>query len=42
MMCYKCKVVLQKTELKDLYKCPMCKNVEEVVEEEEAKCENQQ
>ena len=42
MMCYRCKVMLQKTELKDIYKCPMCNNVEEVVEEKETKCQNQQ
>ena len=23
-LCYKCKVVLKKTELKDVYKCPAC------------------
>tara|TARA_R100000655_G_C2876724_1_gene174457 strand:- start:79 stop:219 length:141 start_codon:yes stop_codon:yes gene_type:complete len=23
-LCYKCKIALVKTELKDVYKCPMC------------------
>jgi len=29
--------MLQKTELKNIYKCPMCNNVEEIVEEKEKK-----
>jgi len=37
MICYRCKIVLQKTELKDVYRCPMCKNVEKVIEEKEKK-----
>lgn len=35
MICYRCKIALQKTELKNVYKCPMCKNVEEVEAKEE-------
>ena len=42
MICYRCKIVLQKTELKDVYRCPMCKNVERVIEEKEGKCEDPQ
>ena len=30
-LCFKCKIALLQTELKNVYKCPMCKNT---VEEE--------
>ena len=36
------KVEQKKTELKDVYECLACNSVEEVVEEEETKCQNQQ
>ena len=42
MICERCKREMKKTELKDVYECLACNSVEEVVEEEETKCQNQQ
>ena len=28
-LCFKCKIALLQTELKNVYKCPMCKNTVE-------------
>ena len=30
-LCFKCKIALVKTELANVYECPMCKNVEEIL-----------
>tara|TARA_X000001382_G_scaffold124803_2_gene109702 strand:+ start:284 stop:427 length:144 start_codon:yes stop_codon:yes gene_type:complete len=30
-LCFKCKIALVKTELANVYKCPMCNNVEEIL-----------
>jgi uncharacterized CHY-type Zn-finger protein len=34
MICYRCKIKMNKTELKDVYKCPACKNVQNKEEED--------
>ena len=28
-LCFKCKIALIQTEIKNIYECPMCKNTEE-------------
>lgn len=34
MICYRCKIKMTKTELKDVYKCPACQNVQHKEEED--------
>jgi len=34
-LCFKCKIALVKTELANVYECPMCKNVEEILPKNE-------
>ena len=29
-LCFKCKIALLQTEIKNIYECPMCKNIEEI------------
>ena len=28
-LCFKCKIALTQTDIKNIYECPMCKNTEE-------------
>ena len=35
IICFRCKIKMNKTELKDVYKCPACDLVEEKEEETE-------
>ena len=40
-LCFKCKIALVKTELANVYKCPMCKNIEEILPREQTIVESE-
>ncbi len=35
ILCERCKIALRKTELDDIYRCPMCLTVQEIKDKEE-------